>query len=94
MRGRRCSLPLRPGAAALYALAMHPSAAALLHFFAYAHLPGDLAAVSIPFANLADSVATTLEGPEATVCLRKLLEAKDCAVRAKVAAMSAAVTGA
>lgn len=60
----------------------HPSVAALLKYFAFAHLPPHLQAISRPFCELAIDMADRLEGPEATVCLRKLLEAKDCAVRA------------
>lgn len=63
-------------------LAMHPQTEALLAFFKFAHLPEKLQAVSKPFHELAHSVAANLKGPEAAVCLRKLLEAKDCAVRA------------
>lgn len=65
---------------------MHPATAAMMQFFAYEHLPPKLQAVSKPFGELAERVASKLEGPEATVCLRKLLEAKDCAVRALLAA--------
>lgn len=55
-------------------------------FFAYAHLPAHLAEVSKPFADLASSIVATLpRNPERTVALRKLLEAKDAAVRAKLA---------
>ena len=61
---------------------MHPATAAILKFFAYAHLPPYLQSVSKPFAELAGSMAERLEGPEVTVGLRKLLEAKDCMVRA------------
>jgi hypothetical protein len=68
-------------------MTMHPNTSALLDFFAYGHLPEQLAAISRPFAILADQMAGQLEGPELTVCLRKLLESKDCAVRAKLAAM-------
>ncbi len=64
---------------------IHPATQAVLAFFAYEHLPPHLAAVSRPFAKLANDVATTLAGPEVTVALRKLLEAKDCAVRAAIA---------
>lgn len=54
----------------------------LLQFFVYAHLPGPLQAVSAQFGVLAAWVDEHLPaGPERTVCLRKLLEAKDCAVR-------------
>lgn len=55
----------------------------MLQFFAYAHLPAHLQAVSQPFGELAQQIVATLPGnPERTVALRKLLEAKDCAVRA------------
>jgi hypothetical protein len=55
----------------------------LLQFFAYEHLPARLQAVSKPFGELAQKLDETLPGnPEKTVALRKLLEAKDCAVRA------------
>lgn len=57
-----------------------------MQFFSYAHLPPHLAAVSQPFAELAERVVVTLpRNPERTVALRKLLEAKDAAVRALVA---------
>jgi hypothetical protein len=62
--------------------ALHPATEAILVFFAYEHLPASLAKVSKPFGDLARTIARTLQGPEATVALRKLLEAKDCAVRA------------
>lgn len=52
-------------------------------FFRFAHLPVPLQAVSKPFAQLAAQIVATLpSNPERTVALRKLLEAKDCAVRA------------
>jgi ferritin-like protein len=55
----------------------------MMQFFAYAHLPEPLQAVSRPFCDLAATVVATLpSNPERTVALRKLLEAKDCAVRA------------
>ena len=55
----------------------------LLQFFAYSHLPAHLQAVSAPFGALANQLFETLpENPETTTALRKLLEAKDCAVRA------------
>jgi hypothetical protein len=54
----------------------------LLQFFAYDHLPPHLRVVSSPFCVLAQWVVDTLpRNPERTVALRKLLEAKDCAVR-------------
>ena len=55
----------------------------MMQFFAYEHLPPHLQAVSKPFGLLAQQVVETLPGnPERTTALRKLLEAKDCAVRA------------
>ena len=55
----------------------------LLQFFAWEHLPPHLQAVSKPFGELAHKLAAELpSNPESTTALRKLLEAKDCAVRA------------
>lgn len=55
----------------------------ILQFFVYGHLPAHLQAVSKPFCDMADNIVTTLPAnPERTVALRKLLEAKDAAVRA------------
>ena len=55
----------------------------LSRFFAYAHLPAHLQAVSKPIGDLADLMASTIpDGPEKEVGMRKLLEAKDCFVRA------------
>jgi hypothetical protein len=57
----------------------------LLQFFEFAHLPERLAQLSEPFANLARHLVLVLpRNPERTVMLRKLLEAKDCAVRARI----------
>jgi len=58
----------------------------ILQFFAYAHLPPHLQAVSKPFGDMAQQIVDTLpRNPERTVALRKLLESKDAAVRALVA---------
>jgi hypothetical protein len=72
----------------------------ILQFFAYAHLPAHLQLVSKPFCELAHAIVegdnqeasgvVTFGGPlprnpERTVALRKLLEAKDAAVRALLA---------
>lgn len=71
----------------------------ILQFFAYEHLPAHLQAVSKPFADLARAIVGDERGmpegtstafplptnPERTVALRKLLEAKDAAVRARLA---------
>jgi ferritin-like protein len=55
----------------------------LLQFFEYAHLPAHLQTVSKPFCDLAKAISADLpDNPEKTTALRKLLEAKDCAVRA------------
>ncbi len=57
----------------------------MMQFFAYAHLPAHLQDISKPFGDLAQHIVDTLpSNPERTVALRKLLEAKDCAVRAKL----------
>lgn len=55
----------------------------ILTYFAYDHLPESLKAVSKPFGELAALLEATLpEGDEKREALRKLLEGKDCAVRA------------
>jgi hypothetical protein len=57
----------------------------LLQFFEFSHLPPHLAEISGSFAQLAHEVCAVLpRNPERTVALRKLLEAKDCAVRARL----------
>lgn len=61
---------------------MHPATEALLRFFDHSHLPKRLAKVSKPFGDLAAQMAHELDGPEVTVGIRKLLEAKDACVRA------------
>lgn len=61
---------------------MHPSTEALLRFFDYEHLPDELQMYSQPFHALAHMYAKDLDGQEVTAGLRKLLEAKDCIVRA------------
>lgn len=55
----------------------------ILRFFHYAHLPDVLQKKSKPFCDLARQLIDTCpRNPERTVALRKLLEAKDAAVRA------------
>lgn len=66
----------------------HPST---LHFeplFAFAHLPaGLIRETSAVCAGLAEVMVAMLpDGPELSAGLRKLLEAKDCFVRAAVLA--------
>jgi hypothetical protein len=56
----------------------------IIQFFHFEHLPPHLAEVSKPFAELAQKLLALLRNAERTVALRKLLEAKDAAVRAKL----------
>lgn len=55
----------------------------LLQFFVYEHLPeGKLRDASRPFCLLAEQIVASFpRNAERTVCLRKLLEAKDAGVR-------------
>lgn len=63
----------------------HPSTVALLRWFEYDHLSGDQAVISEECHKLAHVLARWLrDGPELTAGLRKLLEAKDCFVRASI----------
>jgi hypothetical protein len=58
----------------------------ILQFFAYAHLKPESQAISKPFCDLAlEHIMTLPRNPERSVALRKLLEAKDAAVRAALA---------
>ena len=57
----------------------------ILQFFAYTHLPEHLQEVSRPFSDMAMRIMELPRNPERTVALRKLLEAKDAAVRARLA---------
>ena len=53
-----------------------------IKYFAFAHLPPKLQAVSKPIGELAEKLETMLpDGPEKSAGMRKLLEAKDCFVR-------------
>jgi hypothetical protein len=55
----------------------------MLQFFRFRHLPEHLQEASRPFCELAERVVEKYpSNPERTVALRKLLEAKDAAVRA------------
>jgi len=57
----------------------------MMLWFAFDHLPAYLQEVSKPFHGLATLICTKVNvGPERTVALRKLLEAKDAAVRATI----------
>jgi hypothetical protein len=64
---------------------MLASADPMMQFFAYDHLPEHLQGTSALFHHLASTLVRELpRNPERTVALRKLLEAKDCAVRARL----------
>lgn len=66
-------------------MSVHPATEAILRHFTYDHLPPDLRVVSKQFADIAYAMASSLpSNPETTVCLRKLIEAKDAAVRAAI----------
>jgi len=57
----------------------------MMQFFAYSHLPSYLQVISKPFGELAQHMVDTLPlNAERSASLRKLLEAKDCAVRAQL----------
>lgn len=57
----------------------------ILQFFTYEHLPPHLQKVSKHFSEVAAWMAEHLpDGAELRAGLRKLLEAKDCAVRARL----------
>jgi hypothetical protein len=57
----------------------------IMKYFTYEHLPEHLQAISKPIGELAHKMNDDLpDGPEKSAGLRKLLEAKDCFVRAKV----------
>jgi hypothetical protein len=58
----------------------------IMQYFAFAHLPERLREISRPFGELAAAMAVKRPdgSPEMAAALRKLLEAKDCAVRASL----------
>jgi hypothetical protein len=62
----------------------HPGTTAIARYFAFEHLPvGPLRDTSAACHDVAAAMITGLpDGPELTAGLRKLLEAKDCFVRA------------
>jgi len=56
-----------------------------MKYFEYAHLPAALQEISRPIGELAQRFDAALpDGAEKSAGLRKLLEAKDCFVRAKL----------
>jgi hypothetical protein len=57
----------------------------IIKYFEYSHLPAHLQEVSKPICDMAKELDTALPGcAEKSAGLRKLLEAKDCFVRAKL----------
>lgn len=57
----------------------------MMQFFNFSHLPVGLREISAECCQLADTMLKNLpHNPELTVGLRKLLEAKDCFVRAQL----------
>ena len=63
-------------------------ASPIMQYFEYAHLPPKLQGVSALIGELAKHMDRELpDGPEKSAGLRKLLEAKDCFVRAALSAM-------
>lgn len=88
--GRYAGPPLEAGAAStfLHMVLASPTdeqraAEPMLQHFDFAHLPERLQAVSRPFGLLAQHMVAVLpRNAERTVMLRKLLEGKDCGVRA------------
>lgn len=61
----------------------HPATVQILRHFEFAHLPTHLQQISQPCHALAHNLVDQLpDGPELSAGLRKLLEAKDCFVRA------------
>lgn len=63
-----------------------PTKYAIMKHFRFEHLPERLQKVSQPFCELATRMTRLPNGPEVNAGLRKLLEAKDCAVRAALSA--------
>lgn len=60
----------------------HPEVQRLHSYFAYRVLPPKMQKVARHFAVSADLMLQWLpDSPELVVCLRKLLEARDCALR-------------
>jgi hypothetical protein len=55
----------------------------MMKWFSGAHLPEELKDIVYEYSSLARKLCSNIPaGPERTVALRKLVESKDCAVRA------------
>ena len=65
--------------------ARHPATEHLRQYFAYGHLKTPQKGISAASSELAELMISEIpDGPELTAGLRKLLEAKDCFVRASL----------
>lgn len=67
----------------------HAATLQVARWFSWEHLPEDLARISAMYGDLAARLVTDAripDSPEFTIALRKLLEAKDAAVRAALLA--------
>jgi hypothetical protein len=58
---------------------MHPNITAILKYFDDGAQP---IWIALSYRELANKLASSLDGPESTVSLRKLLESRDAAIRA------------
>lgn len=68
----------------------HPATQQIMRYFAWSRLPEHLQETSRACSELAGHMVSALpDGPELTAGLRKLLEAKDCFVRAALDAAEA-----
>ena len=57
----------------------------IMKYFDFKHLPENLQEISLPFYNIAHTLNKELpDNAEKAAGLRKLLEAKDCMVRAAI----------
>lgn len=63
-----------------------PTRERLMQFFDYEHLPKEQQEISKPFGDLARTLHDRVypDNVERNMAIRKLLEAKDCAVRASL----------
>lgn len=84
--GEQLKSPAERGSRAWFASianGRHLGTSHLMKYFAYNHLSGDLAEISQAFGAIAATMLDKIpDGPELSAGLRKLLEAKDCLVRA------------
>jgi len=68
-----------------------PSGDRMMKWLSYHHLPPELQECVKAYRELGESICAAIPaGPERTVALRKLVESKDCAVRAIIEGKEAA----